>query len=214
MSSIRFENINIRRAGKAGISITSNDGSHIDGLHYKDIRMEKTFTPIFIKLSDVARVPKGTYKRGAIRNITFENITATDCFSYFKNRQMPSVIWGKPGSPIENITFANVRITEKGGHPASEASLNPKENDERFPRHVGAIPAYAWYLRHVRNVRFKDCNFGYETNDDRPAMVVDDGTNVTLDRCYLQQGSNCDRRVRTRNGARITHVQGKANRRQ
>ena len=212
--NIRFENITIRRAGKAGISITSNDGSILDGIHYKDIRMEKTFAPIFIKLSDVARVPKGTYKRGAIRNITFENITATDCFSYFKNRQMPSVIWGKPGSPIENITFTNISITEKGGHTASEASLDPKENDERFPRHVGAIPAYAWYLRHVRNVRFKDCNFGYETNDDRPAMVVDDGINVTLDESYLHQGSNCGSRILTRNGARIIHVQGKANRRQ
>ncbi|MHC4692925.1 MAG: glycoside hydrolase family 28 protein, partial [Planctomycetota bacterium] len=208
--NIRFENIRILRAGKAGISITSNDGSVIDGIGYKDIRMEKTFTPIFIKISDVARVPKGTYKRGAIRNITFENVTASDCFSYFKNRQMPSVIWGKPGSPVENIKFKNVRITEKGGHPASEGTLEPAENDERFPRKVGAIPAYAWYLRHVKNIRFLNCHFGYEKNDDRPAMVVDDGINVTLDECYLQEGSNCDSRVVTRNGAEIIHVQGKA----
>ena len=207
--NIRFENIRILRAGKAGISITSNDGSVLDGINYKDIRMEKTFAPIFIKISDVARVPKSMYKRGAIRNITFENITATDCFSYVKNRQMPSIIWGKPGSPVENIKFINVRITEKGGHPASEASLNPKENDERFPRHVGAIPAYAWYLRHVKNVRFTDCSFAFEKNDDRPAMVVDDGIDVTLDECYLQEGSNCDSRVVTRNGAEIIHVQSK-----
>jgi polygalacturonase len=208
--NIRFENIRILRAGKAGISITSNDGSVIDGIDYKDIRMEKTFTPIFIKISDVARVPKGTYKRGAIRNITFENITVTDCFSYFKDRQMPSVIWGKPGSPVENIKFNNIRITEKGGHPASEGTLEPKENNERFPRKVGAIPAYAWYLRHVKNIRFLNCRFGYEKNDDRPAMVVDDGINVTLDECYLQQGSNCDAPIVTRNGARVIHVQGKA----
>ena len=208
--NIRFKNIRILRAGKAGIGITSNDGSVIDGISYKDIRMEKTFTPIFIKISDVARVPKGTYKRGAIRNITFENITATDCFSYIKNRQMPSVIWGKPGSPVENIKFKNVRITEKGGHPASEGTLEPTENDERFPRKVGAVPAYAWYLRHVKNIRFLNCRFGYEKNDDRPAMVVDDGINVTLDECYLQEGSNCDSRVVTRNGAEIIHVQGKS----
>ncbi len=163
-----------------------------------------------IKVSDVARVPKGTYKRGAIRNVTFENITATDCFSYVKNRRMPSVIWGKPGSPIEGIKFKNVTITAKGGHRALESSLDPKENDERFPRHVDAIPAYAWYLRHVKNIRFLNCRFGYEKNDDRPAMVVDDGINVTLDECYLQGGSNCDSRVVTRNGAEIIHVQGKA----
>ena len=208
--NIRFENITIRRAGKAGISITSNDGSVIDGITYKDIRMEKTFVPIFIKLSDVARVPKGTYKRGAIRNVTFENITATDCFSYFKNRDMPSVIWGKPGSPIENIEFTNVGITSKGGHPASEAYLDPPENSERFPRKVGALPAYALYLRHVKNICFTDCSFGFEKNDNRPAMVVDDGINARLDKCYLQEGSNCDSRIVTRNGAEIIHIQNKA----
>ncbi|MHC4727518.1 MAG: glycoside hydrolase family 28 protein, partial [Planctomycetota bacterium] len=199
--NIRFENIRIIRAGKAGISITSNDGSVIDGIHYKDIIMEKTFAPIFIKVSDVARVPKGTYKRGAIRNVTFENITATDCFSYFKNREMPCIIWGKPGSPIENIEFKNVRIIAKGGHPALEASLDPEENNERFPRHVGAIPAFAWYLRHVRNVRFLNCRLGFEKNDDRPALVVDDGKNVAFEHCNFQKGADCISRIGFRNAA-------------
>ena len=203
--NIRFENIRILRAGKAGISITSNDGSVLDGIHYKDIRMEKTFVPIFIKVSDVARVPEGTYKRGAIRNVTFENITATDCFSYFKNREMPCVIWGKPGSPIENIEFKNVRITAKGGRPALAASLDPEENNERFPRKVGAIPAYAWYLRHVRNVRFLNCRFGFEKNDDRPALVIDDGENVTLEQCDLRKGADCVSRVGFRNAAGANH---------
>ena len=214
--NIRFENITIRRAGKAGISITSNDGSVIDGVSYKDIKMEKTFVPIFIKLSDVARVPEGTYKRGSIRNVTFENIAATDCFSYFKNRQMPSVIWGKPGNPVENITFKNVRIIEKGGHSTSEASFDPVENNERFPRKVGAIPAYALYLRHVKNVSCTGCDFKFEKNDDRPAMVVDDGIDVTLDTCYLQKGSKCDSSIVSRNGAKIVNIRrrGKDNLRQ
>ena len=197
--NIRFENITIRRAGKAGIGITSNDGSNIEGISYKDIRMEKIFVPIFIKLSDVARVPKGTYKRGSIRDIAFENITATDCYSYLRDAEMPCVIWGKPGSSIENIEFKNVSITARGGHPAIEADIKPAENDERFPRHLGAIPAYAWYLRHVKNVRFTDCAFSVEKDDGRPAVIVDDGVNVTLDESYLQQGSNCPRRVLTRN---------------
>ncbi|MHC4143628.1 MAG: glycoside hydrolase family 28 protein [Planctomycetota bacterium] len=203
--NIRFENIRIIRAGKAGISIGSNDGSVIDGIHYKDIIMEKTFVPIFMKVSDVARVPEGTYKRGAIRNVTFENITATDCFSYFKGREMPSVIWGKAGSPIENIEFKNAWITAKGGHPASQVLLNPEENNERFPRHVGGIPAYAWYLRHVRNIRFLNCRFGFEKNDDRPALAIDDGENVTFELCDLQKGADCLSRVGFRNVAGADH---------
>jgi len=197
--NIRFENIRIIRAGKAGISIGSNDGSVIEGIYYKDITMEKTFVPIFMKISDVARVPKGTYKRGTIRNVTFENIIVNDCYSYFKEREMPSVIWGKPGDPIENIEFKNVHIKAKGGHLASEALLHPAENDKRFPRYMGAIPAYAWYLRHVRNVHFLNCRFGFEKNDDRPAVIVDNGENVTFKQCNLQKGANCLSRIGYRN---------------
>jgi polygalacturonase len=199
--NIRFENIRILRAGKAGISITSNDGSVIEGIHYKDIKMEKTFAPIFMKVSDVARVPEGTYKRGSIRNITFENITATDCYSYFKGREMPCVIWGKPGSPIENIKFKNVTITAKGGHPVTDADADPAENDERFPRHVGAIPAYAWYLRHVKDLGFTNCEFGFEKDDGRPAIVIDDGQKVVLNRVSIPIGSECSSRVAVRNTA-------------
>ncbi len=112
---------------------------------------------------------------------------------------MPSVIWGKPHSPIENIEFKNVRITTKGGHPASEGSLDPAENDERFPRRVGAIGAYACYLRHVRDVRFLNCRFGFEKNDDRPALIVDDGENIAFEQCDLQKGADCISRVGYRN---------------
>jgi len=197
--NIRFENIRIVRAGKAGISITSNDGSKIEDIHYKDIRMEKTFAPIFIKVSDVARVPEGMYRRGSIRNVAFENITATDCYSYFKGREMSSVIWGKPGYPIEDIAFKNVSITAKGGHPVTDAGIEPAENDERFPRHVGTIPAYAWYLRHVRNVSFSDCEFGFENDDGRPAFVIDDAERVVLTNTLLPIGSECSSRVAVRN---------------
>ncbi|MBT6766671.1 MAG: hypothetical protein HOA90_19245, partial [Prolixibacteraceae bacterium] len=205
--NIRFENITINRAGKAGISITSNDGSLIEDIHYKDIKMEKTFAPIFIKVSDVERVPEGSYERGAIRNITFENITATDCYSYFKGREMPSVIWGKPETPIENIHFKNVSITAKGGHPIADSEVKPAENDERFPRHVGTIPAYAWYLRHVKNISFVDCTFTFEKSDGRPAFVIDDATDILFDNTLLPIGTECSSRISVRSECKNLTIQ-------
>ena len=200
--NIRFENIRILRAGKAGISITANDGSAIDDVHYKNITMEKTFAPIFIKVSDVARVTKGTYKRGSIRNITFENITATDCYSYFKGREMGSVVWGKPETPIESIEFKKISITAKGGHPVTDGDLNPVENDERFPEHLDVLPAYAWYLRHVKDISFTDCEFRFEKSDGRPAFVIDDTEKVVLKNTTLPIGSKCSSRINVRNQAK------------
>ena len=213
--NIRFENIRILRAGKAGISITSNDGSVIEGIHYKDIRMEKTFAPIFIKVSDVARVPDGAYQRGSIRNVTFENISATDCYSYFKGREMPCVIWGKPGTPIAGIEFKNVSIIARGGHPVTDADILPAENDERFPRHLGTLPAYAWYLRHVKDIRFTDCEFRVEKSDGRPAFVIDDGETVVLKNTTLPIGSECSSRIAVRSQTKdltIRNCKGMADR--
>ncbi len=197
-SNIRIENITIHRAGKAGISITSNDGSAIENVVYRNIRMDKTYVPIFIKVSDVARVPEGTYKRGSIRNITFEDITATDCYSYFRGGEMPSVIWGKPDAPIENIHFKNVSITAKGGNPDTDSRINPLENDERFPAKIGTLPAHAWYLRHVNNISFTDCKFPVEKSDGKPAFVIHNASGILFDNTTLPLGSECSSRISIR----------------
>ncbi len=203
---IRFENIRILAAGKAGISITSNDGGVIENVTARDIRMEQTFAPFFIKISDVARVPKETYQRGAIRHLQFENITATDGFSSIRAAEMPSVIWGKPGEPIEHVEFKNVRVVVKGGHPASEAALQPQENEGRFPRDIGAVPAYGFYVRHARDLRFIDCELGFETDDGRAALVLDDADNVLLQTSELQTGAGRGSAVDARHGAAVTVV--------
>ena len=201
--NVRFENIRIVGAGKAGISITSNDGSVIEDVVCKDITMERTFAPIFMKISDVARVPEGTYRRGAIRNVRFENITATNCVHPVTGAEMSSVIWGKPGAPIEEIEFRNVRITVKGGGTLKQAALTPAENDARFPKDVGALPAYGWYLRNVRNVRFSECRFGFDTADHRAAVVADGVDGVVFAGGDLQRGVARDSAVDLRNGARV-----------
>jgi polygalacturonase len=205
--NFRLENIRIGRAGKAGIGITTNDGSVIDGVQCRNITMERTFVPIFLKVSDVARVPAGSYRRGAIRNIDFENVAATECFSATRKGEMPSVLWGKPDSRIENVTCRNVRITAQGGHPGAEASLNPEENDERFPQNVGELPAYAWYLRHVNRIQFVGCDFGCKSSDGRPALVVDDGKSVRVEACQLQRGAAAQP-VDSRNSSDVSIIPG------
>jgi alpha-glucuronidase/polygalacturonase len=200
-SNIQFENIRIRRAGAAGISVTANDGSNIDGIQFRNIRMEKTYVPVFIKVSDAARVPAGTYRRGSIRNISFENITATDCCSYIHDGEMPCVIWGKPNAPVQGIRFKTVSITAKGGRNVADADVAPPENDGWFPLDFDVIPAYAWYLRHVKGVTFTDCKYKFENPDGRPAFVIDTAHTITLKSTTLPFGSECSARVVVRGKA-------------
>jgi hypothetical protein len=193
------------------MGITANDGSVIDGVTYSDITMAKVLTPIFIKVSDVARVPTGyTYSTGAIKNVSLTNITATDITSH--QGEMPVVLWGKTNSYIENVVFNNVDFTVKGGQPFSFASVMPPENDERFPRDVrdiavgGTFPSYAYYLRHVQGLQFYNgCSVAFESNDDRPPFIIDDGITsatlggVELDGVTMQEGSGSQYLVDIRN---------------
>jgi hypothetical protein len=121
---------------------------------------------------------------------------------------------------FENITIrragkAGISITAKGNHPVEDAEVEPAENDERFPRHVGTIPAYAWYLRHVKNIRLLNCNFPFEKPDGRPAFVIDNGTNILIDNTVLPIGTKCSSRINIRdksNNIEIKNCKGMANR--
>ena len=136
INNCTFENIQINFAGKNGIGITSNDGSVISGLTYRNISMRNVLAPFFVKVSDVKRVPANLmYTTGKINNIIFDNITATDISNPI-NGEMTNVVWGKPNSMVESIVFKNVSIDTKGGQSLSLSNVEPPENDERFPQNL------------------------------------------------------------------------------
>src|SRR5213078_1042371 len=103
---VSFSHIRIGSAGKAGLGITSNDGSVIAGVTYNDVTMTNCSTPIFIKLSDQNRPSSDPHPVGRIRNVSFNNVRATH--SVQNAVEFSNVIHGKPGIPVESITFSNV----------------------------------------------------------------------------------------------------------
>jgi polygalacturonase len=185
-SNVRFDGITITAARKAGIGITSNDGAIIDGVSYDNITMSGTTTPIFLKLDNQGRCP-GSPPLGRIRNISISNVTAVH--SIDGGREFTSTISGKPGVPIEGVTIQNVRLTVPGGHPASDATKSPPENNDWTPKSMGTRPSYGWYLRHVRNISFSGVQTHFDANDGRPAFITSDGQSVVINGCVVERGS-------------------------
>ncbi len=72
---ITIENVRIKNTRLSGIAVESVDGSHIDGLMFRNINMQNVATPIFVHLGKRLRGPQGT-QIGSISNVSFENITA------------------------------------------------------------------------------------------------------------------------------------------
>jgi hypothetical protein len=189
---IRFERLNLTGSGKAGIGIVTMDGSIIEDVHYQDITLNRTSSPIYIKIGQRRRCP-GSPPAGRIRNITITNVTGTNLITprdVAGDDEYTSTITGTPAVPVENITLTNVRLSVPGGHPSSEATRVPDEFLTTYPpRDYGKRPSYGFWLRHVRGITFNDTRVEFDNNDGRPALFADDGANIVLNRFTAERGS-------------------------
>ncbi|HZP59650.1 MAG TPA: chitobiase/beta-hexosaminidase C-terminal domain-containing protein, partial [Opitutaceae bacterium] len=182
-----FSHCTITKAGKAGLGITTNDGSVIDGVTFSDITLTGCVTPIWMKIDHVNRV-SGFSTTGKIRNVSFINITGSG------NGSTTSTVEGcgtvSPAVTIDNIVFNNVHLTVPGGGSASDANNVPPTDDHWQPRYLGTAPSYGFFLRHVKNIVFLNCGLGFSSNDNRPAIKCDnDGMNIKIDSLTFQKGS-------------------------
>jgi hypothetical protein len=178
---VRFEDLAITGAGKAGIGIVSHDGGAITDVHYSRITLNRVSSPFFVRLGGRGSCP-GKPPPGRVAGITFTDITGTNLTTPADvqgDDEYASSVIGSPGADIADLAFTNVKLTVPGGHPASEANLNPPESLTLYrPREWGKRPAYGFWLRHVSRVTFTSVDVQFEKGDGRPAFVVDDGKRV------------------------------------
>ncbi|GLZ29882.1 glycoside hydrolase [Lentzea sp. NBRC 105346] len=207
--NIVFKDLKVTGASKAGLGIVSMDGATIENVTYENIQLTKTASPIFLHIGERGRCP-GSPKAGKIRNITYRNITGTNLTA---PRDIPgdpeyaSTISGHTNSAIEGLTFDNVRFSVPGGHKESDAGRVPPEVTKEYPPRIfGARPAFGFWLRHAKNVKFVGSTIEFDKADGRPAFVTDDVQGVSLDGVKVERstGSN-DVLWRKSSGQQVTN---------
>ncbi len=170
-----------------GLAIEMVDGGVLENVVVDDIKLtDATNSPIFIRLGNRARGPKETMKVGALRNVEIRNVVATNADSRFA-----SVISGIPGSSIENLTLANIKIQYKGGGTPKQATLEPQEKEDEYPEPsmFGLMPAYGFYIRHVSNIKMDGVSVSYVQEDARPAFILDDVADANFNKINAQHAS-------------------------
>ncbi|HVQ90822.1 MAG TPA: glycosyl hydrolase family 28 protein [Mycobacteriales bacterium] len=181
-----FERITITGANKSGLGMVSMDGANISDVHYRDITMTNVASPIMQKI--------GTRKRcgnnpgvGHISNITYDNITGTGKSS----PQFSPTLWGESGgNRISDITFTNVNLTVPGGSGTMGTGLPSNDPNNYNPNSIGTRPAYGWLIHNANNIRFVNSSVRFQSNDGRPAVIVNAGSSVTFAGFTAQRGSN------------------------
>ncbi|GIH14338.1 glycosyl hydrolase family 28 protein [Rugosimonospora africana] len=179
-SHYTFNHITITGAGKSGLGLVSMDGANISDVHYNDVTMSGTASPIMVKI--------GTRKRcgdspgiGSVHDITYNNVTGTRAGGY------SPTIWGQPGHPVSGITFNNVDLTVPGGHDPMSIGV-PSDNGDYNPNSIGTRPAYGWYLHNTDGITFNNAAVRTDSPDGRPAFLADATTNVRLNNATVEPG--------------------------
>ncbi|MEW2923141.1 glycoside hydrolase family 28 protein [Muricauda sp. ANG21] len=173
-----FKNITITNCvfdRSRGIAIESVDGAHIEDIAISNITMRHlSKSPIFIRLGSRLRGPKGT-RVGTIKRITINNVIGSDA-----NGRYTSSISAIPGHYIEDVQISNVRFNQQGGGEKELASIFPPENEADYPEPgmYGLLPAYGFYIRHVKGLDMSHVKLDYNEPEARPAFVLEDVHNA------------------------------------
>jgi polygalacturonase len=185
-SNYQFSDIDITSAHKSGLGIVSMDGAKISDVHYKNITMSGTYSPIMMKI--------GTRKRcgnnpgvGSISGITFDNIKG----SYTGSGSFSPTLWGAGSSNrVSDVTFTNVDLTVPGGNGTMSTGVPSNNPTDYNPNSIGTRPSYGWYLHYADGIKFVGSSLKFGKNDGRPAVIANNSSAISFDGLVAQRGSS------------------------
>ena len=86
------------------------------------------------------------------------------------------MITGIPGHCVENVILENIRISYPGGGTEEDAGRDVAEDIARYPEQYffGTLPAWGAYIRHARNIKFRNVTLATRLPDQRQKIVLED----------------------------------------
>jgi polygalacturonase len=154
-----------------GFALETEDGAVVEDITFTGVTMRNiNSAPIFLRLGSRLRGPKPETVVGSLKRVIISNVTSSGA------SQLPSILAGVEGHPVENIKISDVYLHQVGGADAAMAAINPAENAEKYPdpRMFGDLPATGFYARHAKNVEFSNVEIATKREDARPAFHLED----------------------------------------
>lgn len=161
-----------------GLALESVDGAILEDIVVNNITMrDVTNSPFFIRLGRRMRAPD-SLKIGVCRRILISNVNVYNT----NDDSTATIISGIPGHDIEDLELNNIHIYYKGGGSGEMAATQVPEWETRYPdpNKFGVIPAYGFFIRHVKNLTLKDVHVSYLQPDERSPFILDDVKTANL----------------------------------
>ncbi|QDV41148.1 Exo-poly-alpha-D-galacturonosidase precursor [Stieleria neptunia] len=184
------------------IKLQSVDGGRLENVDISRVKMKDVGCPIFIRLGNRGSTfgdgrespPVGTLKNIRISDVVAE-VTIEDrakaAEAVYKNLKVdptpgvtdnekskagPIMITGIPGHFVENVVLENIKISFPGKGTEEDARRTVAEDIDRYPEQFffGVLPAWGAYIRHAKNIEFKNVELTLRDADERQKVVLDD----------------------------------------
>ena len=189
-----------------GFALESVDGGPIEdvtftGVTMRDIRNAPFFLRLGARLRGPAGTSVGTFKRVLISNIICD-APAND---------MPAIVAGIPGHPIEDVSVNDVLLVQKGGASVALADIDPPEQEGEYPEpsSFGPLPARGLLVRHAKNVTFHHIEITSIQTDARPFVWLSDVDGADFSKLNLSPRDEAPAlRLREISNLRVSGSQG------
>jgi len=191
--NIIFSDIVIRETHGGGLKIISMDGARLENIQVNNVIMDRVSGPIFIRLGARLRryhADQPSRPVGHLRQISIRNVTGTvweEGYPLYGQypRKAGIIVTGIPGHCIEDLILENITLTFPGGGTVADAAhLDVPEQVAEYPEFpvFHPLPAWAFFLRHVRGVQLRDVRTATVLPDARPALVAEDVEGLVVER--------------------------------
>ncbi len=197
-----FRNITVRDlviydTYRSAIALEVVDGGFMENIDIRNVNARNTGNAIFIRIGHRNKDSVQSRLRNVyIGNVTVEVPKGKPDKGYREEGPVvrephnvyPSSIVGLPGYPVENVVLDKVEIIYEGG-ASKETAYFPVESLANVPGQVaeypefsmfGELPAWGMYVRHARNITFKNVTVRYTNKDFRIPMIFDDVAGLSL----------------------------------
>jgi len=153
-----------------GFALETVDGAIMEDITIANITMRDVTAPFFLRLGARLRGPKPQTVPGRLKRVLISNVTSSGA------AQLPSIIAGIEGHPIEDVKISNVYLEQTGGADSAMAALAPDEKPDAYPEPTmfGPLPATGWFIRHAKNVEMSNVEIATVAPDARPAFCLQD----------------------------------------
>ncbi|MDF7808782.1 sulfatase-like hydrolase/transferase [Pontiellaceae bacterium B12219] len=164
------------------------DGGRMENIEISRVVMDNVGCPVFIRLGNRASTFGNDVKKpaGIAKNIRISDITATvtlqdrdqsgDYSEREKAKAGPIMISGIPGHYVKDVLLENINISFPGYATEEEVDNVVAEDETRYPEQFffGVLPAWGAYIRHAKNIEFKNVRLTTREPDAREMIVLDD----------------------------------------